>query len=592
MSRPENKAKRKAVPIEFISNETLAAGPRVSPEIPKVLSVEKYDFEALYSKKFEKFREMKSPEFGSSPEFSVVVPVFNPAAQFLEACIRSVRAQTYGNWELILVNTSTSPLPGTVINRFASIDSRIKVFEHENQGIALNTDFGIQQARAPWILFLDHDDEISPIALDVMRQYIEQFPRADFVYSDEDKISEDGTCSAPFAKPDWSPDLLLTNNYICHLTCMRKELYESCGGLRPGFDGAQDYDLFLRATSMSSQIVHIPEILYHWRVHPNSTASSLDSKPDAAFASQRALGDFLSTKNPGAWREPGPAPTTHRVRYPYDADRNLVSVIVPFKDQPDITQALLESISEYHPDIPFELLLVSNNSSNPTTFQKIEQWKSKYEWLRVVEHNVQFNYQEINNWAVLQTKGNILLFLNNDVEVMHPNWLRVLAENAVRPEIGAVGAQLFYPNGTIQHAGVTVGIRGFADHVMVGNHPHTVTAFVSPAWTRNVLAVTGAALAVERSKFEKVGGFDERFQICGGDVDLCIRLYDAGFLNLYVPSVRMLHHESLTRDPTPPANDFQESRRSYKKYLEEGDPFYNRLLTLNDTSCLIDIEND
>ena len=524
----------------------------------------------------------------AGPRFSILTPVFNPESRFLEACIRSVRAQTYGNWQLVLANVSSAPHVAPICRRFSLIDDRVSVVAAENAGIAANTALAAQEATGEWLVFLDHDDELVPHALAAVAQVIEECPDADFVYSDEDKLDEAGRRVDPLFKPSWSPDLLRTVNYIGHLAAVKRSLYESVGGLRQGFDGAQDYDFMLRATHHANRVVHIPDVLYHWRRHANSTAVDVRIKPDAHSAGRRALQSFADQLVHGAWVDLGVGPTTHRLRYPLRHEQ--VSIIVPFRDAPEMTDACLRSIASFFNELPYEVLLVSNRSHEDKTYAMMESWERDYSFVRCLRYDEPFNFQALNNWAVRQAQGALLLFLNNDVEALHDKWIDGLAEHAQRSEVGLVGARLFYPNGVVQHAGVVVGIGGFAEHPWAGLHPDSWTVAGPSYWVRNVVSVTAACMMVERSKFESIGGFDERFCICGGDVDLGLRLHAAGYWNVMTPFVGAVHHESATRELAPPAQDVEQSLRAYAPYLSAGDPFYNPNLTLTDRTCAVSPE--
>jgi GT2 family glycosyltransferase len=524
-----------------------------------------------------------APPPSPGPRFSILTPVFNPDSRFLEACIRSVRAQTYREWQLVIANVSSAAHVGPICRRFSLLDDRLTVLNADNLGIAANTALAAEHASGDWLVFLDHDDELAPHALSAVAEIIAADPEVDFIYSDEDKLDEYGQRVDPFFKPDWSPDLLTTVNYIGHLVVVRRSLYEAAGGLREGFDGAQDFDFLLRATPLARKIAHVPDVLYHWRRHDNSTAVDVRVKPDAHGAGRRALQAFADEWCVGAWVDIGAGPTTHRLRYPLKPE--LVSIIVPFRDSPEVTDACLQSLRSWFNEIPYEVLLVSNESQEDKTFAMMEDWERNYPTVRCLEHNEPFNFQKLNNWAVKQSEGALLLFLNNDTEALHDKWLDGLVEHAQRPEIGAVGPRLLYPNGLVQHAGVVVGIGGFAEHPWAGHHPDAWTPAGPSYWVRNFLAVTAACLLIERTKFDRVAGFDERFTVCGGDVDLGLRLVSAGYRNVMNPFVRLVHHESMTRDRVPPRGDVDESLRSYRPYLEGGDPYYNPNLTLSDTSC-------
>ena len=558
---------------------SLVAGPPVTgvPDDPGNSAAEDY-------RRWRAARSVLSaPEDG--PTISVVVPVFDPVAEHLIACIRSVRDQTYTNWELVLVDVSRATHVRPICDRFALLDPRVRVVPYENAGIAENTNFGVGASQGSWIAFLDHDDTLESHALASLARYIEDHPEASFVYSDEDKLSPEGCYVDPFFKPDWSPDLLRNVNYLCHFVCVSRTLYDEVGGLRQGFEGAQDYDFVLRATGASHHVGHVADVLYHWRQHPGSTASDVEFKPESHAAGRRALESFARTHIPGAWLEPAADKTTHRIRYPLRYEK--VSIIIPFRDRPELTDACIRSIAVSAPVLPIEVLLVSNQSREDATFRYMQEWDDQFAWTRVLEYDAPFNFQTLNNWAAKESEGPLLLFMNNDVEAWHEGWLEALAENAQRTDVGAVGARLFYPDGLIQHAGVAVGIGGLADHPWAGQHPDSWTPAGPSYWTRDLLAVTAACLMVEHEKFDQVDGFDERFEVCGGDVDLCLRLFELGLWNLMTPFARLVHHESVTRQKTPPDSDVQESLRAYARYLQDGDPFFNPNLSRSDRSCRV-----
>ncbi len=569
--------------------ESLLAGTdalRLSVSGPPVVGIP-IDSNATAAEDYRLWRDSRVPPDppADGPCFSVIVPVFNPEAEHLTACIRSVRAQTYGNWELILVDVSTVPHVRPICERFTALDSRVHIVRCDNSGIAENTDAGVRASTGDWIVFFDHDDTLESHALAALARHIEENSTTDFVYSDEDKIDPAGQYVAPFFKPDWSPDLLRTVNYICHLVGVRRTIYDDVGGLRTGYEGAQDYDFVLRATAASRSIGHVADVLYHWRQHAGSTASDVRVKPEAHSAGRRALESFARRHLPGAWVEPGADLTTHRVRYPLRYEK--VSIVIPFRDEPELTDACLRSIAASQPVSPLEVLLVSNQSSDAMTFSYMEDWDQRYAWARVLNFDEPFNFQILNNWAARQAEGALLLFLNNDVEALHTGWLETLAEHAQRPDVGAVGARLFYPDGLVQHAGVSVGIGGLADHPWSGLHPEAWTPTGPSYWTRDFLAVTAACLMVDHEKFDQINGFDERFTVCGGDVDLCLRLFENHLWNVMTPFARLLHRESATRQKNPPEGDIQQSLRAYRKYLSDGDPFFNPNLSRSDRSCRV-----
>jgi GT2 family glycosyltransferase len=526
------------------------------------------------------------------PLISVIVPVYETDEDMLVRMIESVRAQTYEDWELCIADgNSGKTYVREKLQEYAGRDKRIKVvFLKENKHIAGNSNEALSLAEGQFIGFLDHDDELAPFALYEIVRLLNADPSLDFIYSDEDKIDAHGRRGSPFFKPDWSPDLLLSVNYICHFTVIRHFLLKEIGGFRNGFDGAQDYDLFLRASTVTSKIAHIPKILYHWRDHEASTATDVSRKEYADSAGVAALKDFLGAANLQAEVMPGVVKTNYVVRYPV-AGRPLVSIIIPFKDKIVLLRKCVESILEKTTYEDYEIILVSNASSEAETFEYLDAL-GRNPRIRVLTFDEEFNYSRINNFGVRYARGSFLLFLNNDTEVIEPEWLTFLLEHAQRKEIGAVGCKLLFPDGTIQHAGVIVGITGFAGHVFAGLPEHAYTAFGSADFLRNCLAVTGACLMTRKEVFDEVGGFDESFIVCGSDVDICLRIHQKGYRNIYVPYAVLYHHEAASRGSCIPSVDFEFSLRSYREFLPLRDPYYNPNLTLLKTDCSLKMQDE
>lgn len=520
-----------------------------------------------------------------NPLLSIVVPVYETDEDMLVRMIESVRAQTYENWELCIAdgNSSKTYIRDT-LQEYAKRDKRIKVvFLNENKHIAGNSNEALSLADGVFIGYLDHDDELAPFALYEVVRLLNANPSLDFIYSDEDKIDAYGRRVLPFFKPDWSPDLLLSVNYICHFAVLRRSIVRELGGFRTGYDGAQDYDLFLRASTITSQIAHIPKILYHWRDHATSTATDVSRKEYADASGIAALRDFLKSRNIHAVVEPGIVRTNYIVRYPL-AGMPLVTIIIPFRDKIDLLRKCVDSILTKTTYDEYELVLISNKSSEPETFEYLDTL-GKNPKVKVLTFDEDFNYSKINNFGVRYARGSFLLFLNNDTEVIEPEWLTILAENVQRRDIGAVGCKLLFPDRTIQHAGVVVGITGFAGHVFAGLSEHAYTHFGSADFVRNYLAVTGACLIVRKEVFDEVGGFDESFVICGSDVDFCLRIHNKGYRNIYTPYAVLYHHEAASRTTCIPPVDFELSLKSYDESLHIRDPYYNPNLTVLKTDC-------
>ena len=527
----------------------------------------------------------KIKEFSYKPKISIIMPVYNVDKIWLEKAIDSVRNQLYENWELCIADdASTKEHIRNTLEKYSKIDCRIKVkYLSNNLGISGASNEALSLATGEFIGLLDNDDELSIDALNEVVKLLNKKPETDMVYSDEDKITMKGKRCNPFFKPDWSPELLLAVNYICHFTVIRKNLVEEVGQFNIGFEGSQDYDLFLRVIEKTNNIEHIPKILYHWRMIPSSTASNINAKDNAHTNGEKALQNHLIRQKIEGNVASSLNRTNYRVEYAIKGNP-LVTIIIPFKDKIDYLKRCINSITKYTKKTRYEILLVSNNSKEKETFEYLESLK-KYQNIKVITYDYPFNFAAINNFAAKKTSGTYLLFLNNDTEVITENWLHHLLMNAQREEIGCVGAKLLYPNGTIQHAGVVLGLTGMAGHVFAGFPENQWTNFGLDSWSRNYLAVTAACLMISKEKFNQVGGFDENFTICGNDIDLCLRVYEQGYRNLYIPNVRLYHFESISRGKEIPAGDFQESWKSYKYYLEIGDPFYNPNLTLENTSC-------
>lgn len=514
-------------------------------------------------------------------KISIVVPAFNTRKKYIKELVDSVKEQTYTNWQLCLADGSTDASVAAYTKELCRTDDRIAYIKvSHNLGISGNTNKALTFADGDFIAFLDHDDVLPKWAINELAAAIKANPKGDIFYSDEDRLTENGKVrTTPLLKPNWSPDLLLSANYVTHLFAIRKKTLDQVGRLRPEYDGSQDYDLILRAMDRNPVIIHIPKILYHMRMAKGSTAREITSKDYAHIAGRRALKDYLSRNKIDA-RVLGieGRPTNHRIKYAIKGEP-LVSIIIPFKDKIELLRTCLKSL-EMTAYKNYELILISNNSQEKRTQDYLASIKSKN--IRILEYNQKFNYSAINNFGRRAAKGSVLVFLNNDTEVVNKEWLQELVSVACRREIGAVGPLLFYPDKTIQHAGVVVGIRGTAGHIFRNLHLGTLTPFWLPDWPRNYLAVTGACLAIETSKFDKVKGFNEDFVIAGSDVVLGLDLYNVGFSNLYWPFAKLIHHESKSVGSykNAPISDYNFSLKHYKPYLNYGDPYFNPNLSI------------
>lgn len=514
-----------------------------------------------------------------TPLISIVLPVYNPSKELLESCLNSVINQSYDNWELCIVNdASTEPHVEQTLEKFKVRDGRLKVkHSASNEHISSASNQAIEMASGDYVVLLDHDDQLHSHALMLVYDEIRKNKNVDLIYSDEDHITVDGVRCSPFFKPDWSPHLLYSQNYIGHMVCISRNLLMKVKGFELGLEGAQDYDLLLKVSENTDQIVHIPHILYHWREHPGSTAVNAGSKPYAHDAGRKALANHLKRKYQSEHIEIGDGVSlfTYQPRFSVVANTK-VSIIIPIRDKVELLNQLLDSIKEKTTWTNYEVIIVDNGSVETSTLNYLEHIQKEFGY-KVVRDDSDFNWSQVNNTGVEVAEGDVFVFLNNDTIVISEDWLESLVSWAQLPDVAVVGPLLRYDDDTIQHAGVVVGMGGWADHIFKGEEAaHKVGPFVSPVLTRNVLAVTGACQAIERQKFEKLGRFDEKFIICGSDVELCIRAYKEGYKNIYLSQAELYHLESKSRSSFVPENDFDLSKEKYEPYrTQKVDPFFN-----------------
>lgn len=530
---------------------------------------------------------------GVGPLISILLPVYDAPEQWLRRCLNSVLEQTYPKWELCVVNdASPSPHVREVLDQYVARDQRIKVVHRATNGhISEASNNALELASGAFVALLDHDDELRPHALERVALALAANPRLLFVYSDEDKLNEAGERFDPYFKPDWNPDLLKSQNYLCHLSVIATALVREVGGFRAGYEGSQDHDLFLRVTERLSAdcIHHIPEILYHWRAIPGSTALQRTEKDYASIAGARAVADHLLRIGSRAIAEELPH-GHYRVRWPIPAPAPKVCLIVPTRDRVELLQSCVESILDRTRYAHFEIIIVDNQSSEQETLEYFARLAVEPR-VRVLAYNAPFNYSAINNFAVAHCDAEIIGLVNNDIEVIGEDWLEEMVGHAIREDIGAVGGMLYYPNDTIQHAGVLLGAWGVANHFYLnqprGHGGHGGRALVA----QNLSAVTAACLIVRRNVYEQVGGLNEDLKVAFNDVDFCLRLLEAGYRNVWTPFAELYHHESASRgaDDTPEKVARFESEVGYMldrwRPLLEDDPAYNPNLTLEGTNC-------
>ncbi|MEY2497997.1 MAG: hypothetical protein QOD12_1553 [Verrucomicrobiota bacterium] len=526
------------------------------------------------------------------PLISILLPVYNPDLRLLEAAIESILRQVYKCWELCIADdASTDPAVRPFLKEKARRDPRIKLtFREKNGHISECSNSALELATGEWCALLDQDDLFAEKALAFVAREIEAHPDAGLIYSDEDKLESDGTPSNPFLKPDWNPELFLGQNYINHLGVYRTELLREIGGFREGFEGSQDYDLALRCIERlaPAQIRHIPRILYHWRAVAGSLAAVVDAKPYAKEAARRAIADHLKRRGIVARVEPCPeSPESHRVVYELAAAPPKVSIIIPMRDRVALLEQCIASIRERTDYPAIEFVIIDNGSSEPAALKLLRKIEQEI-GARVVRENGAFNFSRLINRGAAAATGEVLAFLNNDIEATERGWLGEMVSHVLRAEVGAVGARLWYPDGTLQHGGVILGLGGVAGHAFP-RVPRGHPGYFNRAWLQqNCSAVTGACLLVRRKVFEEAGGFDEtNLAINFNDVDFCLRLRAAGLLNVWTPSANLIHHESASRG-------HQATREEQAEFVREAtfmqrkwgidllrDPYYNPNLSLN-----------
>jgi glycosyltransferase involved in cell wall biosynthesis len=526
-----------------------------------------------------------------SPLISVVMPVYNTPEKLLDEAIASVVGQIYPNWELCIADDcSTAPHVRPALERWRGSDPRIKiVFREENGHISHATNSAFALVTGEWVAMLDHDDLLRPHSLAEVALEAARHPDAEIVYSDEDKIDEGGRRYDPYFKPDFSRELFRSQNYLNHLTVHRAENIRAVGGWRPGFEGSQDYDLNLRILERidMAKIRHIPKVLYHWRAVAGSTATAGSEKSYAHAAGKRALEEHVERMALPATVEDAPDTPFFRLRFRVPEPAPLVSLIIPTRDMVELLSGCIGSIREKTTYDNYEIIVVDNGSVEPETlayFKKLKKEKAA----RIIAYNKPFNYSAINNFAVKKAKGSIVGLINNDIEVISPDWLTEMVSWAVQPDVGCVGAKLYYADDTIQHAGVILGLGGVAGH----SHKHFPRDhpgyFFRLKVIQNFSAVTAACLIVRKEIYEEVGGLNAKdLEVAFNDVDFCLKVRDAGYRNIWTPFAELYHLESKSRG----AEDSPEKKNRFNKEVTymigewedklQKDPFYSRNLTMD-----------
>ena len=526
--------------------------------------------------------------FAYEPSYGIVVPLYKTPARFLEEMVRSVREQTYSNWVLYLSDGSgkDSPILPRIL-KFAREDKRIRVIDNKQMlRIVDNTNAALNEVKEDYIVFMDHDDMLAPDSLYECTRVLNQDRDTDIIYTDEDKVTMDGkTYYQPHFKSDFNLDLLRSANYMCHLFVVKKKLLDEVGFLRGEYEGSQDYDFILRCVEKTKKIAHISKVLYHWRVHMDSTAGNPGSKEYAYFAGKKAIEEH--------YRRVGLNADVERLNYGFYrtryklTDNPLVSVIIANKDHAKDLECCISSIAEKTSYKNLEYVIIENNSVQSETFTCYEILKHNYENVKVLEWSHEFNYSAINNFAVSQAKGEYLLFLNNDTEMINDDCIEEMLTFCMREGTGVVGARLFYPNGAVQHAGVIVGLGGIAGHAFTGASHEELGYFARVICAQEYSAVTGACMMVKREAFKAVGGFDKAFAVAFNDVDFCLQIQKVGYKVVYNPFAMMYHYESKTRENDEDDESKQRFQNEcdlfasrWQEILKKGDPYYNPNLTL------------
>lgn len=552
---------------------------------------EKYDLEENnnYQKWIEKNEptieeliEQRKTQFNNNPKISIIVPLYNTPEKYLKELLESVKNQTYSNWELCLADGS--PEQYDYIMKLVEINQdKIKYkFLNGNQGISGNTNEALNMATGEYIALLDHDDIIPVFALYEIVKTINENPNVDFIYSDDDKILEEKEKRiSPHFKQDYAIDTLRSYNYICHFSIIKRDLFDKIVGFNSEFDGSQDYDLILRAVEQANQIVHIPKILYHWRINPNSVASGAQAKPYAYVAAKKAILKHLERQGiKGALVEDSKIMGLYKITYPV-IGKPKISIIILNKNHKRDLKRCINSIKKQTTYDNYEIIIVENNSTQKNIFKYYDKIKS--DKIKIETFNIdKFNYSKLNNYGVSKASGEFYVFLNNDIKIITKNWLEIIIGNCQRKDIGIIGAKLIYKNKRIQHAGVVLNLTGTAGHVNWNEKSNKPGYFGRIMIQQNVSSVTGALLGISKETFEQINGFDEEFPMAYNDVDLCLKVLETGKLVTYNPYIEAYHLESQSRgyDNTIEkaerlSEDERRIKEKWKKYFSKTDKYYS-----------------
>jgi len=545
------------------------------------------DINQLTKKKIQNI-ESKIALFQYKPKISIIMPVYNVDKKWLVKAIESVINQLYNNWELCIADDgSTQKHILEVLDAFSKKDKRIKIkYIQNNMGISKASNEALSLAAGEFAGMLDHDDELAMDALYEVVKLLNENKEIDFIYSDEDKITQKEKRKDPFFKPDWSPDMLRSYNYICHFTVLKKTIIDAAGGFRKGYEGAQDYDLFLRCSELTQKIAHIPKILYHWRIIDGSAAQDPGAKKYAFESAKKALADHIQRTGFNGMVQDGLFLSSYRIQYQINHDTD-VTILIPTKDKIEILKRCIDSILQKSTYKKYSILVVDNASIEEKTFLYYEELK-KHRNISILKYDMPFNFSAINNYAVDRVDSEYIVFLNNDTEVISPGWIESMLEFVQRRDVGAAGGLLYYPDNTVQHGGVILGIGGVAGHAHKYLSKQSFGMMGRLKVPQNFSAVTAACMMVKKTVFQEAGGFDETYSYAFNDVDLCLKIREKGYLIVYTPYTELYHHESISRgceDTEEKVKRFNSEidrfQKKWKDLLAKGDPYYNPNLTLD-----------
>ncbi len=518
-------------------------------------------------------------EIKEKPLITIIMPVYNTKEKFLDAAVQSVLAQTYRRWELIIIDDNSSYWKTLRYLKAIESNKQIRIIKNEiTKGIAGAQNVGIRHAKGEFVTFLDHDDELSMHALAEVAYCIQE-KKPDLIYSDEEYINTYGGRVGAYRKFGYSPDLLMAQNYFNHLTVIRRELLKNIGGLRSGFEGSQDHDMLLRVTELIDEvkIVHIPKILYRWRQHRGSFSTKSRTKKVAYDSAIKAVNEALKRRKIDGYAVVDPKTHYYRVIRKITVTPK-VTIIIPFRNKLNLLKSCLESILKKTTYKNIEILCIDNRSNEYGIEEYFAFVQEKYPFVEHIKYSGSFNFSKINNWAVQQAKGEYIVFLNNDTEIISSQWIEEMLQQAIRPDVAFVGAMLLYPNNTVQHAGVVLGLGGAAGHIFTGLKPLR-TYFHLGYIIRDVSAVTGACMMIRKSTFDTLGGFDPKLAVAFNDVEVCIRALKSGYRNIYTPYAQLYHYESASRgyEDTPQKKERHDSEVKrlldlHADYISKGDP--------------------